>query len=111
MGKQSQFSGEPRKSLLPKAAEQFYDLILEEMISKSEEKVDPPKDLQEFEDRLSKLVEERFERNLGLQHYLQNRKYIKSEPTVENLIEIECELEKQSLNGVLIINQQLDPYK
>lgn len=75
------------------------------------EPVDPPFSFVEFHKRLVQVMEKSFERNFGLQQYIENRKAIKCNPSIETLIEVECELEKQRIDGILIINHKFDPYQ
>lgn len=111
MAKSSKKFKKNNKSLLPKSIKKYYDILLEGMLMRANEPVDSPKNLQEFVSRVDKILEESFERNFGFQHYLKDRKYIKSNPTIENLIKVECDLEKQRRGEILVINQDLDGYK
>ncbi len=122
MVKSSQQPTKKNKSLLPTATKRYYDPILERMlieankegmVMKDNKPVDSPQNLQDFESILYELLQASFNRNFGFQHYLKDIKYIKTNPTIEDLIQVECDLNKQKINTILggMSRHYLDGYK
>src|SRR5579863_8822167 len=97
-----------QEGVLPESLKQSLILLIERFPNS----VSPPKDLSEFEDRLMELMDELYKDTYGSEYFLNPDKYLKRDPTFDNLIKIGIEHEKRSKGKLLLINQDSkSPYQ